>query len=310
MQVAEELARILPEKDMLLAIGVFDGVHLGHKYLISELVEQASQQNLLSGVITFHQHPREVVSPEDRLPFLTDLEGRSQLLHSEGVAVVIPLSFTAELANLSARQFASLLQKHLRMRGLVVGTDFALGKNREGDIKTLQQLGEEMDFSVAVVAPVMINGEVVSSTAVRRALADGDMGKVYMLTGRSFNLAGNVVAGTGRGVELGFPTANLDISQEQALPADGVYAGWAYIDGKTYQAMTNIGRKPTFGSGDRTVETYAIDYNGDLYGRELKVDIIERLRDEKKFDSVEALKEQVAEDIRQGKAILSSKSAV
>ena len=310
MQVAEELARILPEKDMLLAIGVFDGVHLGHKYLISELVAQASQQNLLSGVITFHQHPQEVVSPEGRLLFLTDLKGRSQLLSNEGVAVVIPLSFTTELANLSARQFASLLQKHLRMRGLVVGTDFALGKNREGDINTLQQLGEEMDFSVAVVAPVMVNGEVVSSTAVRKALADGDMGKVYRLTGRSFNLSGNVVAGTGRGVELGFPTANLDISREQALPADGVYAGWAYIDGKTYQAMTNIGRKPTFGNGDRTVEAYVIDYNDDLYGRQLKVDIIERLRDEKKFDSVEALKEQVAEDVRQGKAILSSKSAV
>jgi len=310
MQVAEELARILPEKDMLLAIGVFDGVHLGHKYLISELLEQASQQDLLSGVITFHQHPQEVVSPENRLLFLTDLKRRSQLLRSEGVDVVIPLSFTAELANLSARQFVGLLQKNLRMRGLVVGTDFALGKNREGDINTLRQLGEEMDFSVAVVAPVMINGEVVSSTAVRKALANGDMEKVHRLTGRSFDLSGNVVAGTGRGMKLGFPTANLDISPEQALPADGVYAGWTYIDGKAHQAMTNIGRNPTFGSGNRTVETYIIDYSGDLYGRELKIDIIERLRDERKFDSVEALKEQVAEDVRQGKAILSSKSVV
>ena len=310
MQLEEELASILPAKDMLLAIGVFDGVHLGHKYLISELVKQASLQNLLSGVITFHQHPQEVVSPEDRLLFLTDLKIRSQLLSSEGVDFVIPLSFTTELASLGARQFVSLLQKNLRMRGLVVGTDFALGKNREGDINTLRHLGEEMNFSVAVVAPVMINGEVVSSTAIRKALADGDMEKVSRLAGRSFNLSGNVVAGTGRGVELGFPTANLDISQEQALPADGVYAGWAYIDGKTYQAMTNIGRKPTFGNGDRTVEAYVIDYNDDLYGRQLKVDIIERLRDEKKFDSVEALKEQVAEDIRQGKTILSSKSAV
>ena len=310
MQVAEELARILPEKDMLLAIGVFDGVHLGHKYLISELVARASQQNLLSGVITFHQHPQEVVSPENRLLFLTDLKRRSQLLRSEGVDVVIPLSFTAELANFSARQFVGLLQKNLRMRGLVVGTDFALGKNREGNINSLHRLGEEMHFSVAVVAPAMINGEVVSSTAVRKALVDGDMEKVYRLTGRYFDLSGNVVAGTGRGVKLGFPTANLDISQEQALPTDGVYAGWAYTDGKTYQAMTNIGRNPTFGSGDRTVETYIIDYSGDLYGRELKIDIIERLREERKFDSVEALKEQVAEDVRQGKAILSSKSAV
>ena len=306
MQVEEELARLSPEKDMLLTIGVFDGVHLGHKYLISKLKEQASQQNLLPGVVTFRQHPQEAVSPQTKLPFLTDLVERNSLLRNEGVDAIIPISFTAELARLSARQFVSLLQKHLRMRGLVIGPDFALGRRREGDTANLRKLGQDMNFSVTVVPPIMINGEVVSSTAIRQAISDGDMRKVCKLVGRPFSLHGRVVTGAGRGVGLGFPTANLDINQEQAIPADGVYASWAYIDGKAYQSLTNIGECPTFGGGECVVEAYIVDYHGDLYGHELKVDIMERLRDVKKFGTAEELKKQMAEDVRQGRAILDS----
>ena len=306
MHVEEELIRLLPEKDTLLTIGVFDGVHLGHKYLISKLIEEASQRNLLPGVVTFRQHPQEVMSPRTKLPFLTDLVERENLLRNEGVGAIIQLPFTIEMAQLSARQFLSLLQKYLRMRGLVVGPDFALGRNREGDTDTLRKLGQDMNFTVTVVPPIMIDGEVASSTAIRKALAVGDMEKVRKLTGRPFSLHGHVVTGAGRGVEMGFPTANLDINQEQAIPADGVYASWAYIDGKTYQSMTNIGKCPTFDGCERTVEAYIVDYHGDLYGQELKVDIMERLRDEKKFDSVEELQRQVAEDVKQGRAILNS----
>ena len=308
MQVEEELARFSPEGDTLLTIGVFDGVHLGHKCLISKLLEQAGQRNLLSGAVTFHQHPEELLSPRTKLPFLTGIEERINLLKSEGVDVVVPLSFTAELAKLSARQFVGLLQKHLRMRGLVVGSDFALGKGREGDTSTLQKLGQDMNFSVTVVPPLVVNGEVVSSTAVRKALAGGDMRKVRELAGRPFSLQGKVVTGAGRGVGLGFPTANLEISSERALPPDGVYASRAYINGKTYQSMTNVGKCPTFGGGERTVEAYIVDYQGDLYGQELKIDIVARIRDEKKFDTVEELKKQVAEDVRQGKDILNAMS--
>ena len=306
MSFEEELTRLSPKKDMLLTIGVFDGVHLGHKYLISKLVEQAREKNLLPGVVTFRQHPQEVLSPQTKLPFLTDLAHRSNLLRAEGVEAVIPLSFTAELARLSARQFISLLQKHLRMRGLVIGPDFALGKGREGDTDTLRKLGQEINFSVTVVPPVMINSEVVSSTAIRKALADGDVAKMHKLAGRPFSLHGHVVTGAGRGEGLGFPTANLDINQEQAIPADGVYASWAYIDGEAYQSMTNIGECPTFDGCKRTAEVYVIDYHGDLYGHELETDFIGRLRDEKKFNSVEELKKQVAEDVEQGRAILDS----
>lgn len=301
-----ELARLSPEQDTLLTVGVFDGVHLGHQHLISQLVAQAGQQGLLPGVVTFRQHPQEVLDPRTRLPFLTDLAERSRLLKNEGVAIIVPLTFTVESARLNAHQFVGLLKKHLRMRGLVIGSDFALGRNREGNPDALRALGEEMDFSVMVVPPVKLNGEVVSSTAIRQALANGDVKKVYRLTGRPFSLCGRVVSGAGRGVALGFPTANLDVDPEQAVPADGVYAGWAYINGRAYQSMTNIGRNPTFTDSKRTVEAYILDYKDDLYGQELRLDIVARLREEKQFDSAVELKKQIAEDIARGRSILGS----
>jgi len=305
MQVEKELAKLKPEKDTLLTIGVFDGVHLGHKYLLSQLTKQAKEQDLLSGVVTFNRHPHEVLAPQTKLPFLTDLAQRINLLKNEGVEAIFTLSFTSELAQLSARQFASLLKKYLRMRGMVIGPDFALGQTREGNVDILRTLGQDMGFSITVIPPVMINGEVVSSTAIRNALANGDMKRVLNLVGRPFSLNGRVTKGAGRGVELGFPTANLDIDPGQALPADGVYATWTDIDGQAYQSMTNIGRQPTFGGSQRVVEVYILDYHSNLYGRELKIDIMERLRGEKQFDTPEELKKQITEDINQGRAILS-----
>ncbi len=306
MQVEEELAELSPGKDMLLTIGVFDGVHLGHKYLISQLTEHARQQNLLSGVVTFRQHPQEVLSPRTNLPFLTSLAERVNLLKNEGVDAVITLSFTRELAQLSAHQFVGLLKKYLRMRGMIIGPDFTLGRDRKGNADTLRTLGQDMNFSVTVIPPIMVNGEVVSSTTIRNALAEGDMKRVANLIGCSFSLQGQVTTGAGRGLELGFPTANLEIDHKQALPAEGVYVTWAYIDGKAYQSMTNIGRRPTFGGNERTIETYILDYHGNLYGHKLKIDIVERLRDEKRFDTVEELKKQIAKDVKQGITILDS----
>jgi len=307
MQIEEELARLSPKKDTLLTIGVFDGVHLGHKFLISQLIQYARQQNLFSGVVTFNPHPQEVLSPQIKLPFLTDLAQRINLLKNEGIEAIITLSFTRELAQLSARQFLSLLKKHLRVRGLVIGPDFALGQKRGGDTNTLRTLGQDMGFSVVVIPPIMINGEVVSSTVIRKALAEGDMKRVFNLVGRPFSLNGHVTSGAGRGIELGFPTVNLDIDQGQALPAEGVYATWAYIDDQAYQSMTNIGKHPTFGGSERIVEVYVLDYHSNLYERKLKIDIIERLRDEKKFDTAEELKKQIREDIKQGRTILNSR---
>ena len=306
MKVEEELARLSTDEDMLLTIGVFDGVHLGHRYLISQLKELAKQQGLLSGVVTFRRHPQEVLSPQTKLPFLTDLAQRTNLLKNEGVEAIIALSFTHKLAQLSARQFVGLLEKYLRMRGVVIGPDFALGREREGNTDALRRLGQEMGFSVTVVPPIIIDGEVVSSTAIRNALAEGNVKRVQTLVGRPFSLRGYVIPGAGRGIELGFPTANLDIDPEQALPAEGVYVSWVYIDDQAYPSMTNIGKRPTFGGSERVVEVYLLDYNSDLYGQELTIDIIEHLRSEKEFDTPEELKKQIAEDIKQGRAILKN----
>lgn len=303
----EELTRHSPGKDTLLTIGVFDGVHLGHKYLISQLVELAGTQDLLPGVVTFRQHPQAVLSPQTKLPFLTDLEERSRLLEKEGVALVVPLSFTREWAELGARRFVELLMKHLRMRGLVIGADFALGRGREGDTAALRLLGREMSFSVDVVPAVKLSGEVVSSTIIRQALAEGDMARVRRMVGRDFSLHGRVVTGAGRGAGMGIPTANLEIDPEHAIPLDGVYATRAYVNGKLYQSMTNIGNNPTFGNSERGVEVYIIDYQGDLYGREVSIDIVERLRGEERFSSVAELKKQIAEDVKKGKAILDAR---
>jgi riboflavin kinase/FMN adenylyltransferase len=309
MSTAEELGRFSPQKGMLLTIGVFDGVHLGHKHLISRLKELARKQNVLSGVITFSQHPQEVLSPQTRLPSLTGIEQRLALLQDEGVDIVIPLPFTPQLASLSPEQFLSLLKEYLKMKGLVVGPDFALGKDRQGDTSALRQLGQEMAFSVTVVPPMIIGGEVVSSTAIRKALSIGDMKKAQKLLGRPFRLEGKVVAGDKRGRRLGFPTANLETAPEQALPAGGVYACRAHIGSKVYPAMTNIGSHPTFGGGEQLIEVYLLDFRGDLYGQELAIDIIARLRGEKKFDTPEQLIEQIAEDIKQGKALLETRGA-
>ena len=307
MLVEEELARVSPARETLVTIGVFDGVHLGHKHLISQLVGKAEQENSLSAVVTFRQHPQEVLHPDSVLPFLTSLEEREKLLENEGVDIIVPITFTAETSGLGARDFIGLLRKHLRMRGMVIGPDFALGSKREGSAETLHALGNELGFSVVVVPPVVIDGEIVSSTAIRQALSDGDVHRVRRLAGRNFSIRSRVVAGAGRGVGIGFPTANLNIGPEHALPADGVYATWAGVGGEKLPSMTNIGTNPTFGNNMRGVEVYIVDYRSDLYGQELDLEFVERLREEKRFDSVEELKKQVAEDVKRGVAILNAK---
>ncbi|MFH0914697.1 MAG: bifunctional riboflavin kinase/FAD synthetase [Chloroflexota bacterium] len=289
---------------MAVTIGVFDGVHLGHKQLLSRLKELAAQKNLLTGVITFRQHPQEVLSPHKPLPCLTSLEQRIELIKAAGIDTVIPLSFTPEMANLTAREFVSLLKKYLRLKWLVIGPDFALGREREGSAAALSQLGKEMGFGVTAVPPMKIKGEVVSSTVIRKALAEGDMSKVRRLIGRPFRLKGTVVAGVGRGTGLGFPTANIQPKPELALPGDGVYATLAYVGDKTYPSVTNIGKRPTFKEKGRTIEAHLLDFQGDLYGQKLTLEVVERIRGEQRFASAEELQQQIKLDIEKAREIL------
>ena len=304
MQVEDELAEFAPERESVLTIGVFDGIHLGHQHLLGYVKRQALVRDHLAGVVTFRQHPLELFSPETHLLRLTSLEQRISLLKDVGIDFVVPLSFTPELAGLSARDFSALLQKHLNMRGLVVGPDFALGRGREGDVFKLRSLGKELGFWVDVVSPKMIDGEVASSTNIRQALIQGDMSKVRRLLGRPYSLTGLVGHGVERGRQLGFPTANLEVNSGQALPGDGVYATRAYVGDRAYPSVTNIGTRPTFGQGGRTVEIYLLGFEGGLYGQELRIELVDRLRGEKRFSSPEELKEQISRDVQQAISIL------
>jgi riboflavin kinase/FMN adenylyltransferase len=307
MQIEEELAKVRPQKETLLTIGVFDGVHLGHQRLLIHLRSEARKRSWLSGVVTFKSHPEAVLSTKSRLLWLIDLETRLSLLQGLEIDVIVALTFTSELAQLTAREFIQLLKDYMKMRGLIVGPDFALGRNREGDADQLRLLGKEMGFSVEVMPAVVLDGQVVSSSAVRQALARGDMKGVEKLFGRPFSLSGQVVSGERHGRVLGFPTANLDINPDQALPGDGVYVTIAHIDHEPMPSVTNIGVRPTFGGGKRLVETYILDYKGELLDRKLRIDLVDKLRDEKRFETPEALKAQMGKDVEQARAILDKR---
>jgi len=307
VQIEKELAKVRPQKETLLAIGVFDGIHLGHQRLLTHLRDEARRKNWLSGVVTFKSHPKAVLSPENKLLWLSDLETRISLLRGLGIDVVVALPFTPELARLTARRFVQLLKEHLKMRGLIIGPDFALGRGREGDAEKLRLLGQEMGFSVEIIPAVVLDGQVVSSSAIRQALAQGDMKKAEKLFGRLFRLNGQVVSGDRRGRVLGFPTANLELKPEQALPSDGVYATIAHVGHELMPSVTNIGVRPTFGGSERLVETCLLDYQGELIGQKLTIDLVDKLRDERRFDTVEELKAQIGRDVEQARQILSER---
>jgi riboflavin kinase/FMN adenylyltransferase len=305
MEIEQELASIAPQGETLLTMGVFDGVHAGHRYLLEKLHERAAEKDLLSGVVTFNPHPQSVLHPHNQLPWLSNLEDRIKAFQELGISVVAVLTFTHKVAQLSARDFISLLKKHLKMQGIMVGPDFALGRGGKGNIDILRTLGREMKFSVEVVPPYTINGEVVSSSLIRQALIQGDMKKIERLMGRHFYLRGKVIASDKRGRILGFPTANLDIKPQQALPGNGIYATITQVNGKRFASATNVGIRPTFGEGTKMVETHLLNYEGDLYSKEIKVEFVQKLRNEQRFSSSEELKVQIEKDVRKVKALLA-----
>ncbi|PZC46897.1 MAG: riboflavin kinase / FMN adenylyltransferase [Chloroflexi bacterium] len=304
MKILQELPPAPPPSDTYLTIGVFDGVHRGHQYLLEQVIAQARGANALSGAVTFLNHPRQVLQPAFQAQFLTSVEERLRLLKGAGLDLVAPVTFDLPLSQLSAHDFLDLLMKRLGMRGLVVGPDFALGRGREGSVTRLQELADEMGFRLEVVAPQSLGDVLIRSTTVRQALLEGAVDQARELLGRNFSLDGAVVHGESRGRELGFPTANISISAGRVVPPDGVYATWAIVNGVRLLSATNIGVRPTFGDNDRTVETYILDFDEDLYGRSITIEFVRRLRDELAFVSIEALKEQMSRDVDETRALL------
>jgi riboflavin kinase/FMN adenylyltransferase len=287
----EELLRLDPGRDSAVTIGKFDGVHRGHQHLISWLVSRARRDGLASVVITLHPNPLTVLRPGMPVTYLCTLEERLEMLRSLGPDRVGVLTFTSELALLSAREFMALLVETLRMRLLVGGPDMAVGRDREGTMEVLSALGREMGFRVEPAPMLREDGRKVGSSALREALAQGQMEEVARLLGRPYRLRGPVVRGAGRGRILGFPTANVAVAPDLALPAYGVYVTRALVDGRWLPSCTNVGVRPTF-ADERpsvTVEAYILDYEGDLYGRTIALEFLHRLRDELKFTTVEEL---------------------
>lgn len=281
-----------------MTVGVFDGVHLGHLHLINELKQRASTQALASCVVTLHPDPVQVLRPDIRVAYVTSLEERIELLSAAGVDAVAPLTFTSEVAELSAFDFVQLLHGALSMRFLLMGPDHAFGRGREGTPERVTTIGADLGFDVETLPkPLEGTSGAVSSTAIRRALEEGNMELAARLLGRPFSLRGPVVRGNERGRAIGFPTANIAITPDRALPAFGVYVSRATVGGRTYQSATNIGVNPTFQDPRPSVETYLLDFEGDLYGRELRIDVLHRLRPEQKFENIDALVAAIAGDV-------------
>ncbi len=295
-----------PGPTTALTIGVLDGVHLGHQHLLGRLREEARKRALSPGVVTLHPHPVTVLRPELAPSYLTSLEDRMELMRAAGADWVIPLTFTSEVSEVSAEDLARAFAEHLRMRLMVLGPDAAFGRGAPRDTAArMAALGKELGFEVIQIEPMMHDHERYSSTAVRRALADGDMERVTALLGRYYRLGGPVVKGFERGQSIGFPTANISVAADRALPALGVYATHASVRDHRLRGATNIGRRPTFDAGHVSIETYLLDFEGDIYGERMELEIVHHVRPERSFSGVAELSAQIARDISAVREALS-----
>ncbi|MCI0439263.1 MAG: bifunctional riboflavin kinase/FAD synthetase [Chloroflexi bacterium] len=307
MRIDEELAQFTPcpAEESVLTIGVFDGVHKGHQHLIDRLIREADAYGRLAGVVTFTNHPASVLRPGFTPQYITSLGERIRLIEKLGVDFVAPITFDLDVSRLSPREFIMTLREYLLMRGIVVGPDFAMGHNRKGDIRTIYALGEEIGFTTTEVRLFTHKEQAVRSSAIRHMLAEGSVSRAAKLLGRDFALEGTVVEGAKRGRTLGYPTANLQPPPDMIVPANGIYCARAVVGEDVHMAATSIGTRPTFDNGARAIEAYILDFSGDLYGKTLRLEFVERLRDELKFDSIEALLKQIERDVQQTRAILS-----
>jgi riboflavin kinase/FMN adenylyltransferase len=306
MQIIDDLSQARLDQDTILTIGAFDGVHRGHQYLIGQLLQRARQTHRLAGLITFHPHPSAVLSPRNPTRYLTTPGEKAALLERLGLDIVAILPFNREMAQTLARDFIEMVSRQLRMTELWVGRDFALGYGREGTPEVLRSLGKETGFSVETISPLVWKGKIISSTRIRSLLFRGRVREAADLLGRYPSLAGEVVRGAQRGRCLGFPTANLEVRAERAIPANGIYAVYALLGEERYQGVANVGVRPSFDNGERTVETYILDFEADIYGYDLVVEFVHRLRSEKRFAEIKELIAQIEKDVVEARRILAA----
>jgi riboflavin kinase/FMN adenylyltransferase len=288
-------------KKVCLAIGFFDGVHLGHQQIIRQTIQHAQQHEAVALIVSFDRHPNTVVAPDRAPPLIYSLEQKLAAIRSMGVDTLLLFHFDRAFSEQPAENFIRSLVKEIgRVQSICIGTNFLFGHQRGGNLELLKQLGTELHFLVHGLAAVALDGKPVSSTRIRQAVQTGELDAASQMLGRAYSLAGTVMKGDGVGQKLGFPTANLNV-KGLVLPPNGVYAVHAKVEGKTRRAVANIGIRPTLQNANPEVqvEAHLLEFEGDLYGRFLELTFTEKLRDEKKFGSLAELSAQIARDIHE-----------
>jgi riboflavin kinase/FMN adenylyltransferase len=287
-----------PDRKVCFAVGMFDGVHLGHQRVLRQAGEDAARFGAVAAAVTFDQHPASVIAPERVPPLIYSLPQRLRVIGSMGIETILLIHFDRAFSEQSADGFITELARHFKIQSICVGSRFVFGHRRAGNVALLQKFGQQLGFEVRGVPAVRWEEGQVSSTRIRQVIKEGNLPLVAQLLGRPYSVAGEVIRGEQLGQKLGFPTANLNVTG-LALPPKGVYAGRVQADGRTLVAVANIGSRPTLNRQQREVrfEVHLLDFWGDLYGRELEFEFGRRLRGEQKFESLEALKEQIGKDV-------------
>lgn len=308
MKIIKDLKDIERDEKTVITLGTFDGLHLGHQQIVETLIKKSKQANARNFLITFDPHPRKVVPGRNDVKLLSTLEEKISIFEKLGLENLFIVKFTSEFSKQTPEQFVEkYFVNGIGLQEIVIGYDHHFGKGRGGDFEMLRELGEKFNFSVTVVPEYMMDGETISSTKIRNALLEGDMLRANKFLGRFYSFKGKIVKGDGRGKDLGFPTANLTIEDnDKLIPAKGIYAAECVFENEKYYGLLSLGNRPTFHEhGDIIPEFYIFDFNKNIYGKDLEVNLVEKIRDEEKFNSVEDLISQMKKDEETGKEILS-----
>jgi riboflavin kinase/FMN adenylyltransferase len=288
----------------VVTIGNFDGIHLGHQTLVAQTVEEARRYKAASVVVTFDPHPLKVLAPERAPRLILTAEDKIEMIGELGVDVVISQQFDHNFANLRAEEFVRRwIVDRLKTKKIFVGRDLRFGHAREGNVEQLVGWAATLNFEVGIVEPVLVDGVRVSSSRIRGLVAEGRVDEASALLGRYYFISGTVIEGSRRGREIGFPTANI-ASRTEAIPGDGIYATLLQLDGKWWPSASSIGVNPTFGAGPRTIESYILDFDRDIYDKPVKLAFVKKIREEKKFSDIPALVDQIQNDVNVARAIL------
>ena len=295
MQVFENILEYKPSRKSIVTIGTFDGVHIGHRKIITDMVAKGKKENLLPILLTFFPHPRMVLQKDSNIKMIDTINEKKKIFKKLGVEVLIIQPFTKDFSRMSAIKFTrDILVNSLKVSKLMIGYDHRFGRNREATVKTLKSFGLDYHFKVDEIPAQDIESISVSSTKVRKAIRSGDFKLVNKFLSRPFNLSGKIIKGDELGRKIGYPTANLKIFEKYKLkPQNGVYLTRTRLKKQTYFGMMNIGIRPTISAKNNQIETHLFDFNGNLYGHEMTLEILEKIREEKKFKSIEKLKIQL-----------------